>query len=105
MQILYKEEGDPNSPSKNTSTPVRTLSNGGYSFILATFESPSFLYLIVFFWNICLFSAQLISLSNCRDDVREDELLSKLLYKAYFGKVFKYVVVYAAKDHLNTVFL
>ena len=35
-----------------------------------------------------LFPAQLISLGNCWDDVREDELLSKFLYKAYFGKVF-----------------
>ena len=35
-----------------------------------------------------LFLAQLISLGNSRDNVREDELLSKFLYKAYFGKVF-----------------
>lgn len=52
-----------------------------------------------------LFPAQLISFSNCRDDVREDELLSKFLYKAYFGKIFQNVVVYAAKDKLNSVFL
>ena len=52
-----------------------------------------------------LFPAQLISLSNSRDDVREDELLSKFLYKTYFCKVFEDVLVYAAEDHLNAVFL
>ena len=45
-----------------------------------------------------LFPAQFICLCYGRDDVREDELFAKFLYKAYFGKVCQYVVIYTAKD-------
>lgn len=57
------------------------------------------------FFHFSLFPAQLICLCNCRDDVRENVLFSKFLYKAYFCKVFLDVVVYAAEDKLNAVFL
>ena len=52
-----------------------------------------------------LFSAQFVCLGYGRDDVREDVFFAKFLYKAYFVKVCKDIVVYAAEDDLYAVFL
>ena len=52
-----------------------------------------------------LFSAQLVCLCYGRDDVREDVFFAEFLCKAYFVKVCKDIVVYAAEDDLYAVFL
>ena len=52
-----------------------------------------------------LFSAQLVCLGYGRDDVREDVFFAEFLCKAYFVKVCKDIVVYAAEDDLYAVFL